>query len=221
RIDQGIAAHSYAHVVRADPARPGLLYAGTELGVSISFDDGDHWLSLQLNLPVASVRDLAVHDNDLVAATHGRAFWILDDLTPLRQLRDSVLHASAHLFAPERAIRVRRSVSNDTPLPPEEPHGENPPAGAVIDYVFQTAPPGSRAPGRWKSRRGGSSCRASTGCSSASRAARSRRRYAWGWIRECASPMRPSPGNSGWRSRSGTRWRSNRPSGTRCAACAS
>jgi len=142
RIDQGIAAHSYAQVVRADPARPGLLYAGTELGVSISFDDGDHWLSLQLNLPVASVRDLAVHDNDLVAATHGRAFWILDDLTPLRQLRDSVLHASAHLFAPERAIRVRRSVSNDTPLPPEEPHGENPPAGAVIDYVFQTTPPG-------------------------------------------------------------------------------
>jgi photosystem II stability/assembly factor-like uncharacterized protein len=139
RITQGIAPQAYAQAVRADPARPGLLYAGTELGVYVSFDDGDHWQSLQFNLPTVSVRDLAVHDNDLVAATHGRSFWILDDLTPLRQLSDSVLRAGAHLFAPERAVRLRRSVSNDTPIPPEEPHGENPPAGAAIDYLLPPA----------------------------------------------------------------------------------
>jgi len=143
RITQGIAPQAYAQAVRADPARPGLLYAGTELGVYVSFDDGDHWQSLQLNLPTVSVRDLAVHDHDLVAATHGRSFWILDDLTPLEQMSDSVQRAGGeggmHLFAPERAVRVRRSVSNDTPIPPEEPHGENPPAGAVIDYLLPTA----------------------------------------------------------------------------------
>jgi photosystem II stability/assembly factor-like uncharacterized protein len=139
RITQGIAPQAYAQAVRADPARPGLLYAGTELGVYVSFDDGDHWQSLQLNLPTVSVRDLAVHDNDLVAATHGRSFWILDDLTPLQQLSDSVLRAGAHLFAPERAVRLRRSVSNDTPIPPEESHGENPPAGAAIDYLLPPA----------------------------------------------------------------------------------
>ena len=142
RVTEGIAPHAYAQALRADPVRRGLLYAGTETGVYVSFDDGDHWQSLQLDLPTVSVRDLAVHDGALVAATHGRAFWILDDLAPLRQLSDSVLRAGVHLFAPERAIRVRRSVSNDTPLPPEEPHGENPPAGAVVDYVLQAAPSG-------------------------------------------------------------------------------
>ncbi len=142
RIDHGIAPQAYVQAVRADPTRAGLLYAGTETGVYVSFDDGDHWQSLQLNLPTVSVRDLAVHDNDLIAATHGRAFWILDDLTHLRQLSDTVVRAAAFLFRPERAIRLRRSVSNDTPLPPEEPHGTNPPAGAVIDYYFQAAPPG-------------------------------------------------------------------------------
>src|SRR5438309_728809 len=93
--------------------------------------------------PRAAVRDLAVHGPDLVVATHGRSFWILDDLTPLRQLADSALRAPAHLFAPARAVRLRRSVSNDTPLPPEEPHGANPPAGAVIDYLLGSAPAGS------------------------------------------------------------------------------
>jgi photosystem II stability/assembly factor-like uncharacterized protein len=143
RITQGVAPLAYAQAIRADPARQGLLYAGTETGVYVSFDDGDHWQSLQLNLPTVSVRDLAVHEGDLVAATHGRSFWILDDLAPLRQLSDSVVRAGVHLFAPERAIRVRRSVSNDTPLPPEEPHGENPPAGAIIDYFLQSGPLGA------------------------------------------------------------------------------
>ncbi|OLC06162.1 MAG: hypothetical protein AUH42_06195 [Gemmatimonadetes bacterium 13_1_40CM_70_11] len=142
RIDQGIAPQAYVQAVRADPARPGLLYAGTETGVYVSFDDGAHWQSLQLNLPTVSVRDLAVHDNDLIAATHGRSFWILDDLTHLRQLSDSIPREPAHLFRPARALRLRRSVSNDTPLPPEEPHGTNPPAGAVIDYYFPAAPTG-------------------------------------------------------------------------------
>ena len=143
RSDQGIAPQAYVNAVRADPVRAGLLYAGTETGVYVSFDEGYHWQSLQLNLPTASVRDLAVHGHDLVVATHGRSFWILDDLTPLRQLADSALRAPAHLFAPARAVRLRRSVSNDTPLPPEEPHGTNPPAGAVIDYLLGSAPAGS------------------------------------------------------------------------------
>ena len=141
RTDLGIAPQAYVQAVRADPARAGLLYAGTETGVYVSFDDGEHWQSLQLNLPTVSVRDLAVHDNDLIAATHGRSFWILDNLTHLHQLGDSVLRSPAVLFRPERALRLRRSVSNDTPLPPEEPHGANPPAGAVVDYYLQAAPP--------------------------------------------------------------------------------
>ncbi len=141
-LGRGIAPHAYVQVVRADPARAGLLYAGTELGVYVSFNDGDDWQPLQLNLPTVSVRDLAVHDHDLVAATHGRAFWILDDVTPLEQLNDTVLRSSAHLFRPARAIRIRRSENRDTPLPPEEPHGTNPPAGAIIDYYLGTVPAG-------------------------------------------------------------------------------
>ena len=142
RSDQGIAPQAYVQAVRADPVRAGLLYAGTETGVYVSFDDGDHWQSLQLNLPVASVRDLAVHGRDLIAATHGRSLWVLDDLTPLRQVGDSAVRAPAYLFAPAPAVRLRPSVSNDTPLPPEEPHGTNPPAGAVIDYLLRAVPDG-------------------------------------------------------------------------------
>jgi photosystem II stability/assembly factor-like uncharacterized protein len=142
RADRGIAPGAYVQAVRADPVRRGLLYAGTETGVYVSFDDGDQWQSLQLNLPTASVRDLAVHGRDLIAATHGRSFWILDDVTPLRQLTDSVVLAPVYLFAPAPAVRLRRSVSNDTPLPPEEPHGTNPPPGAVIDYWLRAVPSG-------------------------------------------------------------------------------
>jgi photosystem II stability/assembly factor-like uncharacterized protein len=140
RADSGIGMGSFVRVVRSDLTRPGLLYAGTETGVFVSFDDGEHWQPLQLNLPQVSVRDLAVHDDDLVAATHGRAFWVLDDLTHLQQLNQQVLAAEAYLFRPERTVRLRRSVNHDTPLPPEESHGTNPPSGAIIDYYLGAAP---------------------------------------------------------------------------------
>src|SRR5882724_8036443 len=129
--------------VRQDPVRKGLLFAGTETAVWVSFDDGDHWQSLQLNLPRTSMRDLWIHDNDLIVATHGRSFWILDDISRLRQLNAETAGKSAHLFSPSVAYRVKRSTYPDTPLPPEEPAGKNPPAGAVIDYSLgQTASSG-------------------------------------------------------------------------------
>src|SRR5262249_12433481 len=116
--------------------RRGLLYAGTEEGVEVSFDDGDHWQPLQLNLPVSSVRDLVVHDDDLVIATHGRSFWILDDVAPLRQLDDKVAAAPAWLFEPATARRVRPSSFTGTPMPKDEPTSPNPPFGAWIDYAL-------------------------------------------------------------------------------------
>uniref|UniRef100_E6Q316 Glycoside hydrolase n=1 Tax=mine drainage metagenome TaxID=410659 RepID=E6Q316_9ZZZZ len=122
--------------VREDNRRPGLLYAGTENGVEVSFDDGAQWQSLQLNLPHTSVRDLVVHLNDLVVATHGRGFWILDDIAPLRALSSQILAQRVHLFAPASAYRLRRSTNTDTPLPPETPTGMNPPYGAAIDYLL-------------------------------------------------------------------------------------
>lgn len=140
RANNGIDPTAYVNVVRSDRTRKGLLYAGTEIGVYVSFDDGDHWQALQFNLPIASVRDLAVHDNDLIAATHGRAFWVLDDLTPLQQMSEKIINSDAHLFTPERAIRIRRSENSDTPLPPEEPHGTNPPSGAIFDYYLHSTP---------------------------------------------------------------------------------
>ena len=138
--NNGIDSLSYVQVVRSDLTRKGLLYAGTETGVYVSFNDGENWQPLQLNLPAASVRDLAVHDNDLVAATHGRAFWILDDLSPLQQATEKTFESDVYLLQPERAIRIRRSENRDTPLPPEEPLGENPPSGAVIDYYIRSKP---------------------------------------------------------------------------------
>ncbi len=136
QITAGISAPAFVHAVREDPKRKGLLYAATEMGVYVSFNDGDNWLPLQLNLPVAPVHDLVVHDDDLVIATHGRSFWILDDLTPLRQISRDVAQSAAYLFAPQTAMRVRSDVARDTPLPPEEPAGENPPAGAILDYYL-------------------------------------------------------------------------------------
>ena len=121
--------------IREDPVRKGLLFAGTENAVWISFDDGDHWQSLQLNLPHTSMRDLWIHDNDLIVATHGRAFWILDDMTPLRELSAS-LAANDHLFTPAPVYRIQRDTNTDTPLPPDEPAAENPPDGAIIDYYL-------------------------------------------------------------------------------------
>ncbi len=141
-IANGISAPAYLHAVREDPVRRGLLYAGTETGVYVSFDDGGHWLPLQMNLPTASIRDLAIADNDLVVATHGRSFWILDDLTPLRQLNANVVDSPVFLFKPDTAMRIRRDVNQDTPLTAETPLGQNPPNGAIIDYYLKAEPQG-------------------------------------------------------------------------------
>jgi photosystem II stability/assembly factor-like uncharacterized protein len=125
-----------ADTVREDPIRKGLLFAGTENAVWVSFDDGDHWQSLQLNLPHTAMRDLWIQDDDLIVATHGRSFWILDDITPLRQITDATANSEAVLFKPSLAYRVRQSTWPDTPIPPDEPMAENPPNGAVIDYFL-------------------------------------------------------------------------------------
>ncbi len=138
-ITQGIAASHFLRTVREDRQTKGLLFAGTELGVYVSFDDGDHWQPLQLNLPVCSVRDLTIHDDDLVIATHGRSFWILDDITPLRQIREAAKAQGAWLYQPAPAIRIDNDSFSGTPLPPEEPTAENPPSGAIIDYVLDSS----------------------------------------------------------------------------------
>jgi hypothetical protein len=133
---------SFARVVREDPKTPGLLFAGTESSVYVSFDDGDRWQSLANNLPNSPVRDLTIKDNDLLIATHGRGLWVIDDISMLRQLRQSaepVVAESVHLFAPGTATRVRRNVNADTPLPPEIPHALNPLDGAIVDYWLASA----------------------------------------------------------------------------------
>ena len=137
-IVNGIPADQNVNSVREDPQRKGLLFAATEGNVYVSFDDGEHWQSLRLNLPATSVRDLLIKDNDLAIATHGRGFWILDDITPLRQWDDRALSESAHLFAPEPALRVRWNTNPDTPLPPDVPAGQNPPDGAIFNYYLKS-----------------------------------------------------------------------------------
>jgi photosystem II stability/assembly factor-like uncharacterized protein len=134
----GLPEDSPVNTVREDPERKGLLFAGSEKAVWMSLDDGDHWQALQYNLPHTSMRDLAIEGNDLIVATHGRSFWILDDITPLRQLAEVKAPDGAMLFKPGEATRVRRSTYTDTPLPVDEPAGENPPDGAVIDYALPT-----------------------------------------------------------------------------------
>lgn len=125
------------NVVREDPVRKGLLFAGSERAVYVSFDDGEHWESLRLNMPASSIRDLIIKDNDIVVATHGRSFWILDDIAPLRQINPQTI-SNTVLFRPAPAYRVRWNLNTDTPLPQEEPAGQNPPDGAVIDYYLPT-----------------------------------------------------------------------------------
>ena len=141
-ITDGIPDNENVNAVREDPKRKGLLFAGTERAVYVSFDDGDHWQSLRLNMPATSVRDLTVKDDDLAVATHGRGFWILDDITPLRQLDDKMAASNAFLFAPETAFRVRWNTNPDTPLPPDTPAGQNPPDGAIINYYLKSAATG-------------------------------------------------------------------------------
>jgi photosystem II stability/assembly factor-like uncharacterized protein len=140
-INAGLEDGGPTNSIREDPVRKGLLYAATERRVYVSLDDGDHWQSLQLNMAPSSVRDITVKDDDLVAATHGRGFWILDNVTPLRQLAAATLKSDAVLFKPQPAYRVRWNTNTDTPLPPEEPAGLNPPEGAIIDYYLKTDTP--------------------------------------------------------------------------------
>jgi photosystem II stability/assembly factor-like uncharacterized protein/phage anti-repressor protein len=139
QIVAGLPERGIARVVREDPVRKGLAYAGTENGAYVSFDAGDHWQPLQLNLPTASVRDLTVHESDLVAATYGRGLWILDNLSPLRQLDAKALAQDVHLFRPETALRVRWDNWQETPLSAETPAGQNPPDGAIIDYYLKSS----------------------------------------------------------------------------------
>jgi photosystem II stability/assembly factor-like uncharacterized protein len=141
-ITKGIPDGGASNVVREDPVRKGLLYAGTEGSVYVSFNDGEDWQPLQLNLPHTSMRDLVIHGDDLIVATHGRSFWILDDVTPLRQMNAEIAKESVHLFAPQEAIRFRWNRNPDTPLPPEVPAGKNPPDGAIIDYYLASAAKG-------------------------------------------------------------------------------
>jgi photosystem II stability/assembly factor-like uncharacterized protein len=138
KIVNGLPENEPVNTVREDPERKHLLYAGTERSVYVSFDDGDHWQSLKLNLPPTSIRDLVIHKDDIVVGTHGRSFWILDNITPLRQLAGQWDTEPAHLFAPQLTYRVRRDNNTDTPLPPEEPAGQNPPDGAMLDYWLKS-----------------------------------------------------------------------------------
>ena len=133
-VTAGLPEGGIVRVVREDPVRKGLLFAGTEQAVYVSFDDGDHWQSLRTNMPATSIRDLVIKGDDLVVGTHGRSFWILDDITPLRQIDQKAVAADAHLFRPQEAWRWRWNKWTDTPLPPDEPAGQNPPDGAIINY---------------------------------------------------------------------------------------
>jgi photosystem II stability/assembly factor-like uncharacterized protein len=137
-IVNGIPDGGIVNVVREDPKAKGLLFAGSEQAVYVSFDDGERWQSLRLNMPATSIRDLIVHRDDIAVATHGRSFWILDDIEPLRQMA-AATSSDAVLFKPAQAWRFRWNKNTDTPLPPEEPAGENPPEGAIIDYVINGA----------------------------------------------------------------------------------
>jgi hypothetical protein len=133
---------SITRVIRADPKRRGLLLVGTESGVRVSFDDGDHWQSLKLNMPDVPCWDLAIKNDDLIVGTYGRGIWVLDNYSLLRQLTPGMETARVRLFVPEDAIRVRRNVSDDTPLPPEIPHALNPPDGVILDYWRGERPAG-------------------------------------------------------------------------------
>jgi photosystem II stability/assembly factor-like uncharacterized protein len=138
-ITRGLPDNAPTNTVREDSRRKGLLFAGSERAVWVSFNDGDDWEPLRLNMPATSIRDLTIHEDDLVAGTHGRSFWILDDITPLRQASAAIANSDAHLFKPQTAMRVRWNKNTDTPLPPEEPAGQNPPDGAILYYYLKNA----------------------------------------------------------------------------------
>ncbi|MGC2487177.1 MAG: hypothetical protein WA412_00685, partial [Candidatus Sulfotelmatobacter sp.] len=138
KLTNGIPEGSFVRAVREDPKRRGLLYAGTENGIYVSFDDGADWRSLKLNLPTTPVHDLVIKDDDLVVATHGRAFWILDDVSPLRQFSNDVAKQDVHLYTPAPAYRIQAGKAGERH--PSKVAGQNPPAGAVIYYYLKDAP---------------------------------------------------------------------------------
>lgn len=140
KIVAGLPEVGIARVIREDPVRKGMLFAGTETGVYLSFDFGDHWQSLQLSLPTSSVRDLTIHGDDLVAATFGRGLWILDDISPLRQLGDDFQKTPVHFFTPQTAIRTHWDNHPDTPLQRDFPASQNPPDGAILYYSLSSPP---------------------------------------------------------------------------------
>jgi hypothetical protein len=142
KITSGLPPGVYLQTIKEDPKRRGLLVAGTELALFVSFDDGDSWQSLQLNLPPTSMRDVAFHDNDLIVATHGRGLWVLDDASVLRQITGDAANATAHLFKPADAIILPPSSDEGTPTQKDEPSAENPPIGAIVDYYLKAAPSG-------------------------------------------------------------------------------
>ena len=141
-ITNGLPAGVYMQTVKEDGKKKGLLFAGSELGVYVSFDDGDAWQSLQLNLPPCSMRDLAIHGDDLIVATHGRGFWVLDDMTALRQISDQAAQSDAYLFRPADALRMNAGADYGSPMPRDEALAENPPVGAMIDYYLKAAASG-------------------------------------------------------------------------------
>jgi len=142
KIVNGFPEHEMVRVVREDSRRKGLLYAGTDTGVYVSWDDGEHWQPLSLNLPATPITDLEVHDNDLVISTFGRGLWVLDDIAALREINSQITAADAHLFVPATAMRVRWENYQDTPYPIETPAGQNPPDGAILEYYLKTPPVG-------------------------------------------------------------------------------
>jgi len=138
KITNGLPAGVYVHTVKEDPKRRGLLVCGTERGAFLSFDDGDSWQPLQLNLPATSVRDFEFYEDDLIVATHGRGFWVIDDISALRQATDAIAKADVYLFKPADAINVQQGGDNGTPLQKDEPQAPNPPNAAYIDYYLRT-----------------------------------------------------------------------------------
>jgi photosystem II stability/assembly factor-like uncharacterized protein len=139
KITKGLPAGAYVHVVREDPVRKGMLFAGTEQALFVSFNDGDSWEPLSLNMPVTSMRDIEIYKNDIIVATHGRGFWVIDDISPLRQINSSILASDVYLFKPSDTIDMLPTSDNGTPLQKDEPHAENPPNGVPIDFYLKAA----------------------------------------------------------------------------------
>ena len=141
-ITKGLPPGVYVQTVKEDPSARGLLFTGTERTVFVSFDDGDNWQSLKLNLPPASMRDIEIHGDDLIVATHGRGFWIIDNMTPLQQLSEITAETNGFLFRPAEALLLAPAGDNGTPMPLDEPLTENPPFGAMIDYYLKSSATG-------------------------------------------------------------------------------